>query len=181
MRTEWRSGLTAATLAAAVIVAGLGAPTAAQTTGRTTGPAGIASLAAGAGVYITDLAGERRKGTVQEASGAGVSFTNGRESWTLASTDIQKIELQDPLRNGAAYGMATVAGLVAVGCAAAGSRPGECTYTLIYSLPAIAIGAGIGALVDSRQHEAVYDRRTHAAVVPLVSRDRVGAQLAVRW
>ena len=165
--------------------AALAAPSAAQTTGPATGPAVSANLAAGDGVYVTDLAGQRRKGTVQEASGAGLSFTDGTRSWTLANAEIQKIELQEPLRNGAAYGMATIAGIVAVGCAAVGSRPGECAFAMIYSLPGLAIGAGIGAgigaFVDAHQHEAVYDRRTYAAVVPLVSREQLGAQLAVRW
>ena len=76
--------------------------------------------------------------------------------------------------------MATVAGIVAVGCAAIGSEPGECAFALIYSLPGIALEAGIGALVDAQQHETVYDRGTHAAVVPLLARERIGAQLAVR-
>ena len=177
MRTERQSHLTGTLLAATAIVSALTAPTAAQTTA----PAGTASLAAGTGVYITDLGGERRKGTVQESSGAGVSCTNGRASWTLARADIRKIELQDPLRNGAGYGAATVVGLVAAACSVVGSLPGECAYTLIYSMPVIAIGAGIGALVDSLRHETVYDRETRATVEPLVSRDRVGAQLAVRW
>ena len=102
MTGKSQSRLNAATLAVAGGGATLAPPSAAQTAGPATGPAVRANLAPGDGVYVTDLAGQRRKGTVQEASGTDLSFTDGTQSWTLARADIQKIELQDPLRNGAA-------------------------------------------------------------------------------
>ena len=173
--------VTAATLLVTVTVAALAAPAAAQTAGLAAGPSLTADLAAGDGVYVTDLSGRRRKGTVRETSRAGLSFTDGSRSWTLTSTEVRKIELQDPLLNGAGYGMATVAGIVVAGCAAIGSRPGECAFALVYSLPGIAIGGAIGALVDALQHETVYDRAPQVTVVPVVSGDRIGAEFALRW
>ena len=87
------------------------------------------SLQPGAGVYVTDAAGRRLKGTLGEVSSTGLVVTHRGQAWTVAGADVREIELQDPLANGIGYGMAAVAGPISAVCLAGGSHPGECTYT----------------------------------------------------
>ena len=88
------------------------------------------SLQPGEGVYVTDAAGRRLKGTLSEVSSTGLVVTHRGQAWTVAAADVREIDLQDSLRNGIAYGMVAVAGPIAAVCGAGGSHPGECAYVL---------------------------------------------------
>ncbi len=50
-------------------------------------------------------------------------------------------------------------------------------------LPAMAVGAGIGGIADVSSHETIYDaaRSSRLRVSPLVSPERLGAQLSLAW
>ena len=114
------------------------------------------SLQPGEGVYVTDAAGRRLKGTLSDVSSAGLVVTHRGQAWTVAVADVQRIDLQDPLANGIGYGMAAVAGPIAAVCLAGGSHPGECTYVLLYAFPVVALGGVVGAVVDALRHKTVY-------------------------
>ena len=62
------------------------------------------SLQPGQGIYVTDAAGRRLKGTLSDVSSAGLVVTHGGQAWTVAVADVRRIERQDPLANGC-YGM----------------------------------------------------------------------------
>ena len=59
------------------------------------------SLQPGEGVYVTDAAGRRLKGTLSDVSSTGWWVTHRGQAWTVAAADVREIDLQDSLRNGA--------------------------------------------------------------------------------
>ena len=63
-------------------------------------------LRRGVGVYVTDADGRRLKGTISEVSSTELTVTQLRDTWTWTPTDVRKIELQDPLKNGIWRGLA---------------------------------------------------------------------------
>ena len=141
------------------------------------------SLQPGQGIYVTDAAGRRLKGTLSDVSSAGLVVTHGGQAWTVAVADVRRIERQDPLANGLGYGMATVAGSISAVCFAGGSRPGECAYVLLYAFPVVALGGAVGAVVDALRHETVYRAAgsMQASVSPIVSPGILGARVSVAW
>ncbi len=141
------------------------------------------SLQPGEGVYVTDAAGRRLKGTLGDVSSARLVVTHGSQAWTVAVADVRRIERQDPLANGIGYGIATVAGSISAVCLAGGSRPGECAYVLLYTSPVVALGGAVGALVDALRHKTVYRAAgsMQASVSPIVSHGSLGAQVSVAW
>ena len=53
------------------------------------------SLQPGEGVYVTDAAGRRLKGTLSDVSAAGLVVRHGGQAWTVAVADVRRI---DPCR-----------------------------------------------------------------------------------
>ena len=141
------------------------------------------SVQPGEGVYVTDAAGRRLKGTLSEVSSTGLEVTHRGQAWTVAAADVREIELQDSLRNGIAYGMVAVAGPISAVCGAGGSHPGECAYVLLYAFPVVAIGGAVGGVVDALRHRTVYRAAgsVQASVSPIVSRGSLGAQVSIIW
>ena len=141
------------------------------------------SLQPGEGVYVTDAAGRRLKGTLSDMSSAGLVVTHEGQTWTVAVADVRRIDRQDRLSNGIGYGMAMVAGSISAVCFAGGSRPGECTYVLLYAFPVVALGGAVGAVVDALRHRTVYRATvsTQASVSPIMSHRSLGAQVSVAW
>ena len=58
------------------------------------------SLQPGEGVYVTDAAGRRLKGTLSDVSSAGLVVRHGGQTWVVAVADVRRIDLQNPLSNG---------------------------------------------------------------------------------
>ena len=141
------------------------------------------SLQPGEGVYVTDAAGRRLKGTLSEVSSTGLVVTHRGQAWTVAAADVREIDLQDSLRNGIAYGMVAVAGPIAAVCGAGGSHPGECAYVLLYAFPVVAIGGVVGGVVDALRHKTVYRAAgsVQASVSPIVSHGSFGTQVSITW
>ena len=141
------------------------------------------SLQPGEGVYVTDAAGRRLKGTLGEVSSTGLVVTHQGQAWTVAVADVRRIDLQDPLANGIGYGMAAVAGPLSAVCLAGGSHPGECTYVLLYAFPIVALGGAVGAVVDALRHKTVYRAAgsVQASVSPIVSRGSLSTQVSISW
>ena len=141
------------------------------------------SLQPGEGVYVTDAAGRRLKGTLSDVSSTGLVVTHRGQAWTVAAADVREIDLQDSLRNGIAYGMVAVAGPIAAVCGAGGSHPGECAYVLLYAFPVVAIGGVVGGVVDALRHKTVYRAAgsVQASVSPIVSHGSFGTQVSITW
>ena len=140
-------------------------------------------LQPGKGVYVTDAAGGRLKGTLSEVSSTGLVVTHQGQAWTVAAADVREIELQDPLRNGIAYGMVAVAVPIAAVCGAGGSHPGECAYVLLYAFPVVVIGGVVGGVVDAFRHKTVFRAAgsVQASVSPMVSHGSLGTQVSITW
>lgn len=141
------------------------------------------TLQTGRGVYVTDAAGRRLKGRLGDVSATSVVIRQGGQAWTIAGAEVHRIELQDSLRNGIAYGMATVAVPMAAGCAATGRRPGECTFVVLAALPLVGIGGLVGGVVDALRHRTVYrnDNAVQASVAPILAKRTLGARMAIGW
>ena len=120
-------------------------------------------LRPGDGVYITDATGKRIKGDVTDVSPTGLEITDGRDTWTLAESEVSKIELQDPVETGIWLGIGIAVGSTIAVCAM--ER---------------AAGAGIGWYMDATNHKTIY-RKSGAArlrIAPVVSKERLGAQVS---
>ena len=74
-----------------------------------------------------------------------------------------------------------MAGAISAVCFAGGSRPGECTYVLLYAFPVVALGGAVSAIVDVLRHETVYHAAgsMQASVSAIVSRGSLGARVSV--
>ncbi len=137
-------------------------------------------LTIGDGIYVTDVLGQLIKGDITNLSSTGLTVTRGRENWTLAVSEVKRIERQDSLVNGIMLG-------VAVGAIPSGficlRFPRECLYAFLYTTPYMAIGAGVGALVDSNIHKTLFQAPGSArvAVSPMLAKEGLGARLSVTW
>ena len=141
------------------------------------------SLRPGEGVYVTDAAGRRLKGTISDVSSTELMVTHRGQAWTVAGADVRKIDLQDSLANGIGYGMVAVAGPISAACGASGGHPGECAYVLLYAFPVVAIGGVVGGIVDALRHKTIYRAAgsVKASVSPIVSHGSLGTQVSVAW
>lgn len=138
-------------------------------------------LRPGDGVYVTDAAGRRIKGTISDVSASMLQVTDGRDSWTLDEREVNQIELQDSVESGIGIGIA-VASTFAM-CGIEGTDNGTC-YGALYSFwPALGAGAGLGWYLDATNHKTIL-RKSGAArltVSPMVSTERVGAAASISW
>ena len=139
------------------------------------------SLRPGDGVFVTDTTGRRLKGTVSDLSSTALVATHEGEAWTAAAADLHRVERQDTLANGIAYGVLIATGsLVGLCVANGGSRCGHFLYYMPY-VPIL--GGVVGLVVDAHRHKTIYRAAgsTRVAVVPMVSHERLGAQVSVGW
>ena len=141
-------------------------------------------LRPGDGVYVTDATGKRIKGDVTDMSPTGLEITDGRDTWTLAESEVSKIELQDPVETGIWLGIGIAVGSTIAVCAMERAAGAELCFSGYYGfLPALAAGAGIGWYMDATNHKTIY-RKSGAArlrIAPVVSQERLGAQVSVGW
>ena len=141
-------------------------------------------LRPGDGVYVTNAMGKRIKGDVTDVSPTGLAITDGRDTWTLAESEVSKIERQDPVDTGIWLGIGIAVGSTLAVCAVERAAGAELCFSGYYGLlPALAAGAGIGWYMDATNHKTIY-RKSGAArlrIAPVVSRNRLGAVLSVGW
>lgn len=126
--------------------------------------------------------GTRLKGKVMDFDGDVLQIDG--QSLSLNDGDVRRIEVQqrDPLTNGALIGLG--AGVAFVGLACAGSAGCDAEIAAVGVLFYGAVGAGIGALVDSlrKPYTTVYvspDRGLTLSVAPLVMPDAKGVFVSV--
>ena len=152
-------------------------------------------LRRGVGVYVTDADGRRLKGTISEVSSTELTVTQWLDRWTLAPTDVRKIELQDPLKNGIWWGLAVGAATVSGSCfsrlytkalcgSGSDSAAAAILGVLFHGLPYAAIGAVVGGLVDASSiHTTLYEApgTTRLTLSPTLSPGGAGVQVSVGW
>ena len=140
-------------------------------------------LQPGDGVYVTDGTGRRIKGDVTDVSATGLAITDGRDTWLLAESELGKIELQDPVDTGIWLGIGIAVGSTIAICAIERVAGADYCYAGYGFLPALAAGAGIGWYRDATTHKTIYQKEGTAGlrISPVVSRERLGAQVSLGW
>ena len=167
-------------------MAGIAPATEAQEAGSPEELLRAGELRTGDGIYVTDGDGRRLKGTFVDLSPAGLTIEAGDMTWTVPARDTRKIERQDSLLNGVLIGATVGAALTCRLHPGCGSHPVSVTmHTLVGhgAVHLLLVGAAIGALADGLWHRTLYEASATArvSVSPLVSRERAGAGLTVRW
>ena len=106
---------------------------------------GARELRRGVGVYVTDDAGQRIKGTVIDLSGASLTVETGEGAKNLKAGAIRRIELQDTIESGIWIG---------VGLATAGSyaRSGIASRRPVLLRHRVPLPAGAGRERARRRH-----------------------------
>lgn len=117
----------------------------------------MGKLRRGDTVYVTDIFGRLARGEVDSISSTLLSVTENRNTWTWDDSEIDRIELQDPLMNGIWRGLLVGASALYASCGAA-ILDARCGTALGHGWPYVALGGVIGAIVDSAVHKAVYQR-----------------------
>ena len=140
------------------------------------------SLRPGLGIYVTDTGGRRWKGDVRDVSSTMLTVTDDRGgAWSWSEGEIDRIEQQDSLENGAWIGLAAGVGVAYAACK---MTRGDCSYTVLYiGYPAVAVGAFAGLIVDAVTHRTLYNRAGSAdlRVSPMLSSRTLGARMSVAW
>lgn len=151
-------------------------------------------LKVGQQVTVTDASGKQTKGTVAELSSTRLTLM-GQEPLTFAEGQVTLVRRggRDSLWNGAAIGAAAGFGYIALSLAVQ-CRGGSCDadyYAGEWFAPAVlfggGIGAGIGLAIDAAVNRALalYQKtsttKSLVTVSPIVSRERRGVSLAVRF
>ena len=134
-------------------------------------------LRPGDGVYVTDGAGQRIKGRISDVSSTGLVLIGGQDRWTLASSDVRQIEREDSVANGILIGVGVGAGLGVWSCGD-GCYQGA-KQVLLYSALGLGIGWGIDAVMRKTLYRAPASARL--TVSPVLSTERAGAQMSLRW
>jgi hypothetical protein len=107
----------------------------------------------------------------------------------LGESQVARVERRDSLINGTRYGVA--GGFVALDVAprdiCSPNDPGcDAIVTVVIGMPAIGIGALIGALTDSAWRATIFETPRSKAlasvsIAPIVSRRQRGVALTVGW
>ena len=141
------------------------------------------TLQDGDGIYVTDAAGRRIKGSVGDLSRSALVVRDGGDTWTMSDADIREIDRQDSLQNGIWIG----AGLAFAGsigaCRLEMNADEFCYRTAYLMLPAMAASALVGALIDASRHRTLYRARGAArlTVSPLASGGLGGVRASLSW
>jgi hypothetical protein len=137
-------------------------------------------------VYVTDTAGMTIKGKLAAITDDVLRVKVEAGEREIATADIRQVQWrrQDSVLNGLLIG-AAVGAIPGIYWLIA--DPNECTGLCPEDYASIALGAGIGALIDlaiSKKvtvYTAASDRSRHVSVGPVISRNRKGVQLALRF
>lgn len=133
-------------------------------------------LQRGDDIYVTEAVGRRLRGNVIDASAAALSVSDGRKTWTLAPSEIRKIERHDSVATGTCLGLAIGFGGWVGACRGEAQISGAdtCYRTLHAFLPALAAGGLLGWHLDRRMRRTVYEATGSGrlAISPLLSPGR---------
>ena len=138
---------------------------------------------------VIDVAGQRVRGKVVSLSNSALNLTISGTPRQFLTTDVNTIEKRGPdsLKNGALIGLAIGGGIGTVGMLALVStddNPGAIAIVgaLMYGGIGAGIGAGFDALIEGDR--VIYARSGSGArltIAPIVSRDRKGARVSLRF
>ena len=111
---------------------------------------------------------------------AGGVAENGR-AVAVPSADVRVVRKQDSLVNGVLLG--TAGGMVGTAVVSGNFCPGEGACGLIVMSASMGAGIALGAVVDAFMHGTLYRRPgvAQVRVTPVVSPNRMGARVSVRW
>lgn len=145
---------------------------------------GTRELRRGVGVYVTDDAGQRIKGTVIDLSGASLTVETGEGAKSLKAGAIRRIELQDTIESGIWIGVGLATAGSYASCALESRAAGQFCYGTAYLyLPALGVSALVGAMLDASRHKTIYEASgtKRVTVAPSVSRGGLGLRASIEW
>lgn len=139
-------------------------------------------------VYVTDMTGATLKGALVAITDAAVQVSVGTGIRSVGAADVRQIQWRQPdsLLSGVLIG----AGVGAIpGIYWLAADPNECRGLCPEDYASILVGAVAGGLIDRavRKTVTVYtseapgDRAPRVTIGPLMTRDRKGVQVAVRF
>ena len=141
-------------------------------------------LRRGVGIYITDETGQRIKGRVSDLSGASLTVETRNGARSLTTSAIRRIELQDSIDSGIWIGAGLAVAGSYVSCYAESRSANDFCYGTAYLfLPALAVSAFVGAMVDASMHKKLYEApgAKRVTVAPAVSRAGLGLRASIEW
>ena len=147
---------------------------------------------AGDTISVTDNAGRELTGKIAELSSTSLALLVGGQRHDLPAAEVNTIRQRrgDPLANGAKWGFGIGATLGLLGGLAVANESDDDSDaafvvfgTLFYAGVGAGIGAGLDALIASRQ--VIYARRSSASarltLKPFATRRRQGAMVAIAF
>ena len=143
----------------------------------------------GEDVYITRATGRPISGAIADLSPDALSVTSGAQTWRLRDADILRIERGDSLENGVGLGLLLGIGAVlmtGITCKATQQNTEQCAYVVAYStIPTVVVGGVVGAVVDAKIRQTLYvagmPGSARLGVRPMLSRNSMGAAVALGW
>ncbi len=137
-------------------------------------------------VTVRDAQGNETSGRITSLSPAALALAARGAMHDFRETDVTTIRQrrQDPLSNGALWGLVSGAGVALIPIALCGD---DCDIVVAAIIPVYAgLGAGIGVGVDAliARQQVIFERAGAAArlrMAPLVGRGRRGVMLAVTF
>jgi hypothetical protein len=139
-------------------------------------------------VYVTDTTGGVLKGRLDAVTDDAVQVYVGADLRRVAAGSVRRIQWQQP--DSPLTGVLIGAGIGAIpGLYWLAVDPNECGGLCAEEYALIAIGAAIGGWIDHaiKKKVTVYERRAsdtpmrRVAVGPLLTRERIGVRLALRF
>lgn len=141
----------------------------------------------GDSVYVTDLTGQRNKGRLESISAQSVTLLMNGEKRQFAGGDVREIQRRDSVENGLWIGIAAGVAVAALAPRLVCDLPDpECAPIAVgvIGLPAISVGAIVGALVDAGIRASVYRApgpHSPSRVTAFVAPSRVGVLVSSRF
>ena len=182
----WLSTSTGAVLVAVAILASAASPAGAQ---------GLPLLKEGTGVWVTLRDGTQQQGTVAAASSSELLLRIGLSNWSIAVTEIRRVEGRDGLgngvRNGGLVGAAALGGFGVLLSYGFCDIPDSCLANDLGPIALLAgigagVGMGLGALIDREieGRQLLYASRGTTFtlhVTPTLSAHGFGASGVIAW
>ena len=135
------------------------------------------SLRIGQKVVVIADDGQKTTGTVRDISPSSITVGTS----IFPETTVRELRRLDPLWNGALIGAAIGTGLATWDYAVDPSEPGNAAIFSVAIVLGSGIGAGIDALVKGKALYRSSPQKATVAVMPLSSKNRRGAIIAVRF
>ena len=140
-------------------------------------------LRRGDGIYVTDEKGQRLMGKFSDLSATSLIVNTPSGDRSFEASAIRRIEFQDSIESGIWIGAGLAVAGSYVSCYVE-SRSNEFCYGTAYAfLPALGVGAFVGAMIDANRHRTLYEAADtkRVTVAPAVSRGGLGLRASIEW